>query len=193
MKRLFIDIETTGLSPNKNSIVEVSGIVDIGGNIEKEFTVYIKPEVGEKFDQNALKVIGKTPTELIARGEEIPIAKKRLESIWEEFVNKFDKKDKFFFYAYNSPFDYRFLRRFWERQDDKYFRSWFWFPDICIMRLAAEDFMGFQRPKDFKLASVARFLEVGVNEGELHTGICDVRTAREIYYKMKGGDFDVRE
>ena len=65
-KLIFIDTETTGLNPEKHSIVQCAGIIVIDGEEKFRFNLPICPRQGTRADPEALKIIGKTPDELRA-------------------------------------------------------------------------------------------------------------------------------
>lgn len=103
------------------------------------------------------------------------------------FIDQYDSKDKFHLYAYNSPFDTQHLRELWKEHNDKYFGSWFYTPDICIMRMAAEVLIEDRnKMPNFKLETVVKHLGIKVQEGgDLHDAMIDIELTREIYLKLK--------
>ena len=186
MKDLFLDLETTGLDPKEHSIVEISCFVEIEGWIKEVFTIFVKPDPKEKLDQRVLRLLDKTPTELQERGMTPVDAKKKLESKLSKYINKYNKLDKFFFLAYNSPFDNQFLRAFWTKADDQYFGSWFHTPDICIMRLAMDHLKKERKVMpNFRQETVAKHLGIKVEESLLHGAYYDVSLANRIYHIIR--------
>lgn len=187
MKRMFIDVETTGLDERTASTVELAGVVDIDGQVVDEFTWYIKP-YGTEVSKKSLKTIGLTEQDLHDRGESVEVVVGKFKALLDTHIDRYNKADKFFFYAYNSPFDYRFTRALWEgpgRQE--YFGSYFWFPDMCIMRMVQEELRGERsRIKNFKLLTVAEYLGIELNPQRLHAGRYDIDIAREVYYRLCG-------
>ena len=190
MYKIFIDVETTGLSEWKYSIIQLAGIIgwEEAGALTavEEFNYWLTIREGELPEQVALDIIGKDIVELkecgLNRKEVFEEFKEKLDG----YVDKYNKIEKFLFYGYNSPFDNKFLRAFWKEHGDKFFGSYFWTPDIDVMRLAA-DHIGDDREgmKDFKQNSVATKLGIEFKEEELHDAMQDVYLTRDIYYKLK--------
>ena len=185
-KILFFDVETTGLIAGRNAIHQISGIVDIDGQVVDEFNYHVQPHAGAVIDPEALKVGGVTEAAIMDYPEP-SIVYKAMISRLSEHVNKFDKTDKLYLSGFNNArFDNEFLRAFWEKNNDKYFGSWFWPNPLDVMILASEAFIDV-RPKmpNFKLATVARECGFAVLEAELHNSMYDVQLTREIYYHVQ--------
>jgi DNA polymerase-3 subunit epsilon len=190
MKKIFLDTETTGLSAYKNSLIQIAFLVTVDDQLVEEGDFQLKPKHETQFDQNAMQKIGKTPTQLFDEGSDRKEVKEKFTSILKGYVDPFDKKDKFHLYAYNSPFDTDFLRSFWVEQGDKYFGSFFWTPDICIMRMAME-VIGAKRNllENFRLGTVCNHFGVKFDEAEAHDARYDVRKTYNLYRVLtKGGE-----
>jgi DNA polymerase III epsilon subunit-like protein len=100
-----------------------------------------------------------------------------------KYVNKFDKKDKFFLVGYNNKgFDNDFMRNFFKQQGDNYFGSWFWAGAIDVMVLAA-DYLQEDMPNmvDFKLRTVAQHLGIKLDESKLHDALYDIDITKMVY------------
>ena len=100
-----------------------------------------------------------------------------------KYVDKFNKKDKFFLVGYNNAaFDNQFLRGFFLQNGDNYFGSWFWANSIDVMVLATA-FIGDRRKEmeNFKLSTVAKFLGVNVDDASLHDAFYDIYLTKEVY------------
>jgi len=189
-KEFFCDVETTGFDPKVNSIIELSYIMKIGGEESERGTHFVKPQRDEKISQKVCEFHNLTPTQMNERGSEQSIVKQKVVDVLRRYVNPWDAKDKFFFYAFNSPFDNQFIRDFWDRSGDKsqgYFGSYFWAPDICIMRLAAEKLKNVRSEmENFQQATVAKQLGIEIDESRLHEAEYDLELMMDIYSKVKG-------
>jgi DNA polymerase-3 subunit epsilon len=105
-----------------------------------------------------------------------------------QYVNKFDKKDKFHLVGYNiKGFDTEFLRAFFLQNNDQFFGSWFWSVPIDVIVLAQTMLMP-KRPDmvDFKLHTVAEALGIPVDKTQLHDASYDIELTRLIYKKCIG-------
>jgi len=136
MKQLFFDLETTGLDHSKHAIHQLSGMVVIDGIIQEHFNFKIQPHKGALCSQEALKICGITMEDLKAYPEANSQYKAFIELL-SKYVEKYNKKDKFYLCGFNnSSFDNQFLRSFFSAQGDVYFGSWFWSNCFDIMVMA---------------------------------------------------------
>jgi DNA polymerase-3 subunit epsilon len=182
MKAIFFDLETTGLSPAKNGIHQISGCIEIDGKVIERFNFKVRPNEKCVIEDSALEVGGVTKEQVMAYPP--------MKTVYNDFIemitphcDKFNKKDKFFLIGYNNAsFDNQFLRGFFLQNDDKYFGSWFWSNSIDVMVLASE-FLKIRRPEmpDFKLKTVAAELGFNVDETKLHDANYDIELTRSIY------------
>lgn len=152
---MFIDIETSGLDPKIDSIVQLAYIYKEGGNIVK---------TGDLKGQD---IYTKFTTDL------------------NTLVDKYNKEDKMYFIAYNAGFDNEFVRNLFLKNNDKFFGSYFYSPHICVMQLAAYKFMRKgKRPESFKLSDVCKYFGIKVVEDKLHDGMYDITLTKKLYNKL---------
>jgi len=124
MKLFYFDVETTGLSAAKCAIHQLSAIIEINGKIEDEININIKPFEGALIQDSALAVSSVTKEQIMAYELDYQSAFAKLRKLLNEYVDRYNKKDKFFLVGYNSAsFDNHFLRALWLRNSDKYFGS----------------------------------------------------------------------
>lgn len=184
-KILFFDLETTGVDNQKNGIHQLSGIIEIDGEIKETFNLKIRPFASDIIEDEALK-IGNVTREIIGAYDSPETQKKAFDSILSKYVDKFNKTDKFHLAGYNNAsFDNQFLRRFFEKCGDKYFGSQFWSDSIDIMVLASYKLQNKRcTMPNFKLGTVATTCGIEVREDGLHDALYDVIITRKIYYKL---------
>jgi DNA polymerase-3 subunit epsilon len=184
-KKLYIDVATPGLDPLKHAVIQIAGIIVIDGEEKETFNLCVSPLPHREIDDKALEINGRTRQELKIF-DSPAIAFKKLIKVLEQYVSKFDTKDKFHFIAYNSPFDNQFMREFFIDAGDRFFGSWFWVPDICIMRKAA-DKLCHERHwlANFKLATVAEYLEIDTSQMQLHDALADIQVTMAIEDKLR--------
>ena len=185
---LFVDIETTGPFEHKHCIWNIAAIYDEDGEFKGKFDMKARPPVGHEFDEEALHECGVTEDEIMASDNTQQDLKEMFEAWLGERVDRFDRDDKMFFAAYNSAtFDYPFCRRLWTTHEDKFFNSFFWFPDIDVMRIAAWALIRERHMlANFKLPTVAKALGFPFDENQHHSAMYDCRVARNIYYSLEG-------
>ncbi len=185
MKLLFFDLETTGVYPGKHGIHQISGEVVIDGITKEKFDFKVQPNPKCVIEEQALQVGGVTREQIQAyppMGE----VYQEFVSMLEKYVDKYDRKDKFFLVGYNNAsFDNKFLRGFFLQNGDKYFGSYFWSNSIDVMVLASAKLASKRSEmENFKLATVAKFLEINVEEDKLHDAGYDIYLTKSIYDKV---------
>lgn len=186
MKLLFFDLETTGTNPGRNGIHQISGQIAIDGKHVQDFDFHVQPNPKAVIEDAALQVGGVTREQILAYPP--------MEQVYKEFVamlgkyvDKYDKKDKFFLVGYNNAaFDNQFLRGFFLQNGDNYFGSWFWSNSIDVMVLASA-YLADRRAdmENFKLSTVAKFLGVSVSDDSLHNALYDIELTRAVYEIVK--------
>jgi DNA polymerase III alpha subunit (gram-positive type) len=185
-KFCFVDVETTGTSHSKNGVIQIGGIIcrnEAGALSDvEEFELNVAPYPADLIEDEALAVSGMT-REQIGAFDPPAVVHTRLIAILEKHCKKFDKKDKMIFLGYNAPFDYGFLRKWFDKAGDKYFGSWFWHPPVDVMSLAALKLVG-MRPDmpDFRLGTVA--MKLGITVVQAHSALVDARATKEIFLKV---------
>lgn len=193
MKTFYFDLETTGTKHWKNGIHQISGIIEIDGEIKDTFDIKVRPNPNAEIEQSALDVCGVTKDQIMEyppMEDVFPLFEKML----SKYVSKFEKTDKFFQIGYNnSSFDNQFLRA-WFVQNAKtpkdaeygnYFGSWFWSSVIDVMVLAAEHLKHERHLMiDFKLMTVARHMGIEIDDSRLHDALYDNMLTKAIYDRI---------
>lgn len=179
---VFYDCETTGVDYKKNSIMQLSGIIEVAGKKVDTFDFTIKPHEKAIIEDEALKVNGHTREQLDTYEAQDRVYK-RFIAIMQRYIDRFDKTNKAYLIGYNNRgFDDNFLRTFFRLNDDPYFGSWFWSDTIDVLCLASQ-YLRERRSqmKNFKLATVAKELGIYVDQEKLHDSMYDVELTREVY------------
>lgn len=181
MKKVFLDLETTGVTPGKHGVIEIGAIIEANGE-EKRFAHRVKPFSTDEIDDSALEIQG-VSRESIQAFPEPPEVYLRFIRFLDMIVNKYDRKDKAFLIGYNVTFDQSHLRAWFEKNGNQYFGSYFWFPAIDVAILAAH-YLGEKRDElpDFKLGTVCRHF--GIDLENAHTAAADIEATRELYYRL---------
>ena len=106
------------------------------GEVKEEFDFKVQPNPKAEITQEALEVAGVTKEQILSyppMGTIFP----QFIAMLDKYVDRFNKKDKFFLAGYNNAsFDNQFLRAWFLQNGDKYFGSWFWSNSIDVMVLA---------------------------------------------------------
>ena len=192
MKTLFIDLETTGLSGNKDTIIELAAILDQGGKEKAVFHKYCRPQERPGNFDKVTELTGITWEFLEKHGLPESVLFNSFLAFLDENVNKFDRADKMIFCAYNAKFDEWFIRQFFKRYDNKYFGAYFYTGvldilgtvNFCIRR----GLIGV--PPSLKNADVAKFLKIKVDEKQLHSALYDMKLSKQIEETLENKIFE---
>lgn len=184
-KLLFVDLETTGVNHWENGIHQISGCVDIDGEVKEYFDFKVKPNPSCKIEDGALRVANVTRDQ-VDKYPDMREVYSGLMRIISKYIDRYNKNDKFFLVGYNNAsFDNQFLRAFFTQNGDNYFGSYFWASCIDVMILATEHLKDKRHEMlDFKLKTVASYLDIEVDESKLHDATYDIHLTREIYYGL---------
>ena len=178
MKILFYDLETTGTYVAKNGIHQISGIIEID--------FHVRPKAGTEYDDKAMEIGGVTEDQ-IKRYPEMNLVYGQMIQMLSKYVDRYDKKDKFYLAGYNNAsFDNNFIRQFFLDNGDRYFGSWFWSNSIDVMVLATDYLLESRSEMDnFKLSTVAKYLNVEVKDESLHNAFYDIYLTKSVYDIVK--------
>lgn len=174
---LFIDCESTGLSPDHHAMVELSAIAVINGEFCGQKTIRIKPHEGAKIDPEALKITGFTVSLINSFGEIVPGIKEFI-----EFVDSFECK--FRLAGHNIGFDRRFLfktmcRHGFYSDYISRFRSDY----VCTYEMAKK--IGKKRlgVETLKLGALCEALDIRLENA--HSASDDIKATYDLYEKLK--------
>lgn len=189
VKKIFYDLETSGLDKQKCSIIQLSGCIELDGDVIEYFDFKMRPWNGSEFQPEALKMYEERgiTMDVILSYPNPKDAFKNFQNLLCKYVNKYDKKDKFILYGYNNRgFDDDFLRNFFNQMKDPYFGSFFHQNTIDVMVLASE-YLHSVRPNmpNFKLSTVAEVLQFEVQHELLHDAEYDIKLTRLAYKVCK--------
>jgi DNA polymerase-3 subunit epsilon len=185
-KIFFFDLETTGVNFWQHGIHQISGCIEIDGEIKERFNFKVQPNPAAKIDLKALEIGNVTPEQL-ATYPTMQEVYGEIIIMLSHYIDKYSKTDKMYLCGFNNAsFDNPFLRAFFVQNNDQYFGSWFWSNPIDTFVMATIKLMD-QRASmpDFKLKTVAKQLGIEVDETKLHDAEYDIRLTREVYYACR--------
>lgn len=190
MKLLFFDLETTGIKYWKNGIHQISGEIVIDGVVKESFNFNVCPHPQCEIEEEALRICNVTKEQIHSYPPMQQVYTQFISMI-SKYVDKYDKKDKFFLVGYNNAsFDNYFLKAFFVQNGDNFFYSWFWVNSIDVMVLATQHLMRKRHEMtDFKQETVARTLGIKIDTDKLHDASYDIQLTKEIYNKLSSLSF----
>lgn len=162
----FVDVETTGLSPDQHEIIDFACILETRTMGPQEVSFKMKPEHLDRASPKALEVNGYTP-EKWERGWSQSEGATAISQALKNAV----------LIGHNVRFDAGFLNTTLERHNIKE-RLDYHLVDTCTLAWEHLVPLGLD---SLSLANVCKFL--GVPPGG-HEALGDARACREVYYKM---------
>ena len=182
----FCDLETTGTDPAKHGIIQIGGIIDIGWEVKMRINLLTAPFEQDIIEADALGVTGRKETEI----KMFPNPRKVYQALifyLNQYVDRFDRKDKFYFIGYNSHFDDVFLRAWFKKNYNEYYGSFFYWPPIDVANMAAVNFMESRHGlSDFKLMTVASAAGISIDPTKVHDAMYDIEITRHLFYRLYG-------
>lgn len=196
-KIFWLDLETGGVDKKINPVLQISGQIEIDGEVKESFNYFVKPFDGQVIDPEALAVSHINPEDLVTFEEprQVLNAVKRM---MDNYVSFWDKTDKFHLHGYNSRFDEDFFREFFKNcstteKEYKYgngFGSYFWTPSIDVMQIAARELMerrGELLLTNFKLKTVCEAFGIG-EDFNWHDASVDIEATKQLYKVLTAGE-----
>lgn len=182
MKLFFLDTETTGLLSWKHGVIQIAGVIEVNKKVQEVVNISCAPFATDAVDPVALKLQQTTAAELNTRLSP-DLAYKQLTKTLGKYVDKYDTKDKLTVIGYNIDFDLGFLEKWFTKNQDKYFGSWFNRRPMDIMSLAYyyRYLTGIELP-DWKLKTICTHF--GIKLDDAHNALADVNATRQLFYKL---------
>ena len=177
MKVFWFDCETTGVDSVENGIIQLAYIVEIDGKEVQSGELFSNCS-GKKIEQRALEVNGFLEEDIKSFPSPFDMYRKLID-IFDTYISKFDRGDKFIAGGYNVDFDMIFIRQLWKESRDNYFGSWFGFGHIDpsqIIRFL--QYSGKPFKAQAKLVDIAN--SYGISIENAHDALADVRMTIEV-------------
>lgn len=181
-KCLYLDLETSGLDPHNNGILQIAAIYEEDGQVIDSFVSHMKPPRGTKIDKEALEVNG-LKRKQIRRFEPSADVFKRFLAFLDRYLDKYDKEDKVTLIGYNVGFDRDFLYAWAKRNDYEYMYAYidYRLVDVMVLTRTAWLIGNIKTPENFKLGTMCKVY--GVEEPN-HDAHKDIEATRELFYKV---------
>lgn len=179
-KILYFDCETTGTDHTKNGIIQIAFAFEIDGKVVEEQDIRMKPFKGDIIEPAALEVNEVTMEQLQTFQEPIE-AYNQILKIFDKYIDKFNKKDKFFPAGFNVKFDTDFLGEFWKKASkSKYglgsYCNWRRIDPLPIIYFLVKG--GKLRLENYKLGTVCKHF--GIKLDDAHDALSDIKATIEL-------------
>lgn len=180
-KILWLDLETTGVDPINNRIVEIGAIYqDLKNDIIKEFQRYIKYDnYPDNYDE-VIEVHGLTREFLAENGKSERAVYYDFMIFLDGLMDRYNRNDKCILAGYNVTFDDDFAREMFIRFKNEYYGSYISFLKIDVVNLIAQCNLAGIIPNlpNYKLDTIIDHLQI---KSESHKAIEDIRVTKLVY------------
>ena len=191
-KVLWIDTETTGVNKSVASILEIAAVMEINGVEVDSFHSYVQPPPGRAIDEQALTICHISREDIESFTPEPIVAVRFLEWL-NQFVDRYNKRDKIHIGGFNVEFDVGFLEELLVRNKEHFFGSYFYRDNIDLRAFAAWHLRD-RRPDmvNGKLMSIAeeiltkQELTDALGGGVAHGAEVDIRVTIATFRKLQG-------
>ena len=192
-KILWFDTETTGVDYQKNCLIQIAGIIEVDNEIEESFNLRCRPIPGSEISKEALEVNNLSISEINSWAYPYELYIK-IKEIFEKYIDKFNRDDKFIIAGHHITFDYNFLDSFFRKLGDDYLGSYI----DTRSRLDTKEIANFLRilnklkVNNIKLGTLCEHFNININA---HEAFSDITANREVFkYLMriidKGGFYE---
>lgn len=182
MRKIWVDVETTGTDPKNCAIVQLAAICE-----DDEFHSFVNPHPGAVFEAGALLVndfLERMGRPTIPEDDPAFVSTRFL-----LFMNKQQKLNngyKLTLCGHNPQFDLDFLDAFFDRCGIKKFRETVEYKRIDTFAIAAalQDKRVLELRQKLSLSGLCQTF--GVKQENAHDALSDIRATKELYQKMIG-------
>lgn len=183
-KLLFVDVETSGLDPEKHGIIQFAASLDVGSHTYIDVDYKMKPFPEDETSAETLAFHGITETTLAGYLDPRD-AFRQFKAELIKYIDPYNKKDKAFLIGYNAQFDDRFLRAWFKKNGDKYYGAYFWWPPIDVAVLLSMAYAKKRRDfPNFQLGTVVSVLEEVVDTTGFHDAAFDLKITKALFYQV---------
>ena len=185
-KLLFLDTETTGLSPELNDIIQVAGICEEDGKELGSFNIFMKPTNFANVSDKALEVNKITRAQL----KSFQSSTSGLDEFKKELNKLKGNSGKLIPVGANCKFDLDMVSGLFKKHDAGHpmnyldFYSAFDITGVC----RGLKHLGIIDVENCKLGTLATYF--GVTNNKAHDAMEDVRATKQIYYIIKERYFE---
>jgi len=179
INNLWIDIETTGLDYNNDTIIELACIYNY-----TEFHEYClpakKPEIWEEISE----LTGLTWEFLEQNGVSEEILYHKFLKFLDSKIDKYNKTEKLIFSGYKADFDKEFIRKLFIKNNNNFLGSYFLNINLDIMSIIAHYITQKQITEifeNYKLKTVCDFFKINF---KAHSALEDIKATKKIYEIM---------
>lgn len=182
-KILWNDLETGGVDPKTNAVLQIAAVIEIDGKIVDQFESKVQPYGKKIVEPKALEVTGFT-MEQIGLFPPAPVVYQNFRTFLGKYGQAGNKSERYIMAGYNNQFDCDFLSQWFTDLSGGPYAYWDFLqfspldvlPTLRAMRLA-----GIFDTPDTKLETMCKHFGIEI---KAHDALSDVLACRELTKKV---------
>lgn len=180
-KKIYFDCETTGTDPLENDIIQIAGMIEIDNKEVEQFNFNIQPINWNNIQEKALIVNNTTIDQLKTFSKPKDIYNEII-ILFDKYIDKFDKNDKFIVCGYNVNFDIEFLNYFFKKNNNEFLFSYFGnkkdpFPVLNYLRTINKINI-----ENLKLTTVCDYFKINIESA--HDAMFDIKATKLVINRL---------
>ncbi len=180
-KKIYFDCETTGLDKQKNDIIQIAGAIEVNEIIVESFNFRMQPLNWDDISEQAILTHGISREDMKTYSTP-KIIYSQLLALFDKYIDKFDRQDRFIVCGYNVRFDIDFLNSFFIKNNNPYLFSYFGdvkdpFPVIQYLKA-----LGKIDTPDLKLTTICK--SMGIEIENAHDADSDILATIKVIKKI---------
>jgi DNA polymerase III subunit epsilon len=182
MKTLWMDLETTGLDPIKDKIVEIAIIYENGEEL-KTFHKYVYYDVYPESFEYVKNINNLNEDFLKEKGVKESEMYIDLLAFLNSIIEQFDREDKAVIAGYCVNFDIQFLRSLFLNYSNKFYGSYFVSCYVDVFCFIADEVKRDKLKLDnYKLKTVCDYYKVDI---KAHSAMSDIESTKQLYKRIQ--------
>lgn len=184
IKYCFIDVETTGLDPSINGIVQIAGQIVYSDRgqyaVIESFNFKVQPFQNDFINNKALEV-NKLTRDQINKFDLPEVVFKKFVSVLDRHADRFFPADSLVFVAFKADFDNGFIREFFKKNKKNIYNLFFYKNHFDVLQLAlfTNRHLLTVLP-NFKLTTLCDHFNINP-EGSFHDASIDIDATRKLF------------
>lgn len=186
LKVLWVDIESTGLDPSFNEIIQLSGFLEIDEKRIEGFDIKMRPNHPERASEEALEKQNLSVEDIM----KYPLSQKegydKFMKVLDKHIDRFDKTDKINIAGYNCGFDRKFIDAMFKTNNNDFVGAYFWFEMLdCLPLVMLFKIVGKYKGENLKLETVCEEFGLPFKVGTCHNSLYDIVQTRKLFSKLE--------
>lgn len=177
INNLWVDLETTGLDPETNSIIEIALVYN-----QMEFHEYCLPSKNPPENWAEIEEITGISWNLLEnKGVSEEILYHKILKFLDSKIDKYNKSEKLIFSGYAAEFDKNFIRKLFKKYNNDFFGSYFANVTLDVMTIIAHYITQKEITMLFENYKLKTVCDVYGIKFKAHSAMEDIKATKKLY------------